>query len=307
MIGSAIPAPERRLAWWGVGAALLAALGLVVLLLVADRLAREVEDGEFSGLAGVFRYRDHGTGVAIWGTGLLVGFVASTVMLFGAWVSAGANQWLLRANAVLIRVVLFFAVVFMFFFTDLPQLEAKSLTWRTIVYPSLTMLLPVGYWLRGPQGPYPWFIDVNWAFVFTYDIVSNDLHWYGTWYYWDAFVHFTNSIPFFATMLLVLLALERHVSAVAGYGTIAIFAVALFFALHGVWETYEFLADEVGGTELQTGGMREATIDNMTGLLGALVALLVITLWRDRGLLERLVSPIDGYLSHTVRGEPVAS
>ncbi len=281
--------------------ALAVMAAFLVVLVVAERAQA---GGDSERIGGVFRFREHGAGVTAWGWPIMLGFLASASMLVGSWASGGADRVLYLANAVLVRVVLLVAVVFMFVFTDLPQLEAKSLTWRTIVYPTLAFAIPVAYWLSGRSGPYPWFVDVNWAFVFTFDIVSNDLHWYGTWYYWDAFVHLVNSVPFFAVMAVVLLAVERHISASAGFRTVMVFGLLLFFSLHAFWETYEFMADHVAGTELQPGGMEEATMDNMTGIVGALVAVWLLDRWRRRGILdERAVDPLDGYIRGTLKRE----
>ncbi len=285
----------------GVAVAIVVAACFAVLLVVAERVQA---GGSNEGVGGVFRFRDHGPGVTAWGWPLLLGLLASASMLIGSWAGSGSNRSMDRVNAVLIRVLILAAVVFMYVFPELPQLEAKSLTWRTIVYPVMTLLLPAMYLLRGRNGPYPWHLDVNWAFVFTFDIVGNDLHWYGTWPHFDDFIHVVNSIPFVVSMALVFLALEQRTSVVAGFWVVMVFTFAVFFSLHSLWEMYEFAADEIAGTELLPGGMREATLNNLAGILGAVLAVLLLRHWRRNGGLPRIVQPVGGYLDRTVRGRP---
>ena len=218
-----------------------------------------------------------------------------------------------RVNAVLIRIVLLSAVIFMYVFTELPQLEAKSLTWRTIVYPVMTLILPLLYLDRGRNGPYPWHLDVNWAFLFTFDIVGNDLHWYGTWEHFDTFVQVVNSIPFVLVLVLVLalalafLVLEQRTGVVASFGLVMAFTFAVFFSLHCIWEMYEFAADGFAGTELQPGGMHDATTDNLAGIAGAILAIFLLRHWRKNGWLDRVIEPVGEYFDHTVRRRPVSA
>jgi len=287
----------------GRAIAIAFAIGFAILVVIAERVQA---GGVNSGIGGMFRFRDHGPGVTAWGWVLLPGLLASASMLIGSWAGGGANRTMDRVNAMLIRIVLLIAVIFMYVFTELPQLEAKSLTWRTIVYPAMTLILPLLYLYQGRNGPYPWHLDVNWAFLFTFDIVGNDLHWYGTWEHFDTFVHVVNSIPFVVALALAFLALEQRTGVVASFGLVMAFTFAVFFSLHSLWEMYEFAADEFGGTELQPGGMHEATTDNLAGIAGAILAIFLLRYWRKNGWLDRIIEPVGGYFDHTVRRRPLS-
>ncbi|MEX1022225.1 MAG: hypothetical protein WD058_03660 [Dehalococcoidia bacterium] len=282
---TAAPSDRGRAIEVAVAAAVVVALAALVALAWAD----EGDDG----VGGVLRFFEDGRGVQVVGLALLAGFILSTGALVGSWAGAGASRTLSVAGVVLVRVLLLAAVIFMFAFPDLSQFEAKSLTWRTIVYPSIAAIVPVTYALRGRQGPYPLLFDMSLVFGVTFDIVSNDLHWYGTWTWFDDFLHVTNSIPLMVVVGLLVLALERRGRLVRGFWGAVLFAYLAYFAVHGLWEVQEYLLDEYLGTELQPGGMAEATTNNIGGLAGAALGVALLWYWRRRGRLDAAgVTPV---------------
>lgn len=197
-----------------------------------------------------------------------------------------------------VKLVLVWAIVFMLTNPDLPQFEAKSLTWRAAVYPIMTLLVAAGYYWRRMKGSYPHLADLLWSFTFTFDIVSNNLHLYGTYANYDDIVHFINAIPYMLVLISLLLSLERLDSIKMGYAGAVFWAFTLFLALHFIWEVSEHLFDRFLGTELQPGGMVEATDNSIAAAAGALVAIVVLHYWRRTRAFESLLFyPMMAYLA----------
>jgi uncharacterized membrane protein YjdF len=206
----------------------------------------------------------------------------------------------MRALAVLnvgIKIALVAAIVFMFTHPDLPQFENKSLTLRAVLYPLFSLMVAAGYYLRGMRGDYPHLLDILWSFTFTFDIVSNDAHLYGSYENYDDLVHFINAVPFMVVLVGLLLSLERLNGFRLGYWGIILMAFVSFVAFHAVWEMYEHSMDRFLGTNLQPGGMVEATDNNFFAIVGALLAVTILSYWRSARAFEaQFLSPITGYL-----------
>ena len=206
----------------------------------------------------------------------------------------------MRTLAVLniaLKVALAAAIVYMLTNPDLPQFENKSLTLRAILYPIFSMLVAAGYYLKGMRGEYPHLLDLLWSFTFTFDIASNDAHLYGSYANYDDFVHFVNAVPFMLLIVGFLLSLERLNRIRLGYWGIVLVGFTAFVAFHAVWEMYEHSMDRFFGTNLQPGGMVEATDNNFFAVLGALLAVAVLHYWHKATSFEAyLLSPLTAYL-----------
>jgi hypothetical protein len=234
----------------------------------------------------LLRFREDGTGVEIYGVGLVIGFGATIVLTIGALASAGSSSIITLAANIMAKTTLVAAAIFMFVFSDLSQFEAKSLTYRAVLYPTLAFMLPLAYLLRRRDGPYPGVMDLCLTFAVTFDIVSNDLHYYGTWKNWDDLVHFFNSLPIMVVIVVPILALEDRGYLRLGLGLSLVFGFTIYATLHSLWEMSEFLLDEYAGTNLQPGGMAEATGNNLNSLAAALIAALMIWWWDRQGRLQ---------------------
>lgn len=206
----------------------------------------------------------------------------------------------MRAIALLniaVKLVLVGAIVFMLTHPDLPQFENKSLTLRAVIYPIFALLVPTGYYLKGMRGEYPHLLDLLWSATFTFDIVSNDAHLYGSYANYDDFIHFVNAIPYTFLLVGILLSLERLGRFRLGYAGAVLAAFTAFVAFHAVWEMYEHSMDRFFGTNLQPGGMTEATDNNTFAIVGALLAIAILHYWRRARSFEAyLVAPTSDYL-----------
>ena len=213
----------------------------------------------------------------------------------------------MRAIAVLniaVKLALVGAIVFMLTHPGLPQFENKSLTLRAVLYPIFSLLVAAGYYLKGMKGGYPHLLDFLWSFTFTFDIVSNDAHLYGSYANYDDFIHFVNAVPFTFVLVGLLLSLERLNRFRLGYWGVTLAAFVTFVAFHAVWEMYEHSMDRFFGTNLQPGGMVEATDNNFFAIVGALLALAILHYWRKTRSFEAdLVAPTSGYLGRLFVGQ----
>jgi hypothetical protein len=144
--------------------------------------------------------------------------------------------------------------------------------------------------------------DLCLTFALTFDIVSNDLHWYGTWLHWDDNVHFWNSLPIMVVIVGALLALESAGRVRLGFWGAIIFAFCIYALIHSLWEMEEYALDRYAGTNLQPGGMEEATRNNMSSLLAALLTTGVFLWWRRLGALEsELAAPLSEFVANVFK------
>jgi hypothetical protein len=279
---------ESRLALAAAAITLLAACALI---------AAAAIDGGKDGIGGVLRFREDGGGIEVYGELLLAVSVVVLAGLIGALASGGERQVTL-ATLLLAKVLLILAVVFMFAFPELSQFEGKSLTYRAILYPSLAFGPSLLFLWRGRGGPFPLLWDLCLTFALVFDIVSNDLHWYGTWLHWDDAVHFFNTLPIMVFIFGGMTALESSGRIRLGLWGCFVFAYCIYALIHGLWEMEEFALDRFAGTNLQPGGMEEATRNNVAGLVAGALSAPLFLWWRRLRCLERHLSdPLAGYVS----------
>jgi hypothetical protein len=288
----ALAEDERRVPdWLRAG---MAALGAGIVL-SAVAVASE-RDAPLLGFLMWFRHE--GRGVAGEGTLLFCLFGVAIALTCGAFASGGHARLFETAANVAMKLTLLAAAAFMIAFPDLPQFENKSLIVRAILYPVLAALIPAAYAIRHVRGRYPTLIDLCWTLALANDIVGNDLHWYGNWRHWDDTVHFLNAVPIMFILFAGVMTVERRGVIRVGIWGGALFALALYTSLHGCWETAEFLMDRYTGTELQPGGMAEATRNNLSSILGSLVAVALLWFWERSGFIERsFVGPLASFTS----------
>jgi hypothetical protein len=282
-----------------------AALGRVVSLLVALAGAGLIcaglaGMGGSQGVSRLVRFREQGPAVTAAGFLLFALFGTAVALFAGVLATGGRDRVVLRLANLAAKLSFALAVAFMFLFPHLHQFDGKTMTLRAIIYPVCVAALGVGWLLRRPRGPYPLLVDLAWGFTFTFDIVSNDLRWYGAFGahdVWADFVHLTNSVPMFLAIACMLLGIERWRDMRVGFWGVLLVALFGFFAAHSAWEMWEFAMDHFAGTGLQPGGMGEASRHNLLGLSGAVLGALLLIAWRRRGTLDAAaVEPTAGYL-----------
>jgi hypothetical protein len=242
-------------------------------------------------------FRHEGRGVGADGLALLSVFGLGLSLAFGTLADGGDDRRLAVAADVIVKLSLLAGVAFMFANPDLPQLQNKSLPLRAVFYPLLALAIPATYGVRRPGGPYPVVVDTCWSFALAIDVVGNDLHWYGNFRHWDDVVHCLNAVPLMVAISALLLGIERNGNIKLGFVGIALVALAVFTALHSLWEASEYLMDSAFGTVLQPGGMGEATRNHLWSIAGALGGIALISSWRRAGRLDgALTEPAAAFL-----------
>ena len=92
---------------------------------------------------------------------------------------------------------------------------------------------------------------------------------------------------------MLLLAIERRGRIRLGFWGASAVGLAVYAALHNQWEINEFLMDRFAGTELQPGGMAEATRNNLWIVAGSVAAICPLLYWKREGALDRaFVEPL---------------
>lgn len=262
--------------------------------------------GGAGGVSRLIRFREQGACVAAVGFLLFAFFGMSVALLAGVLATGGRHRATLLLANLCTKLSFAVAVAFMFLFPHLHQFEGKTMPLRALVYPPCVGALGVIWLLRRPRGPYPLLVDLVWGFSCSFDIVSNDLRWYGAFGsrdYWADFVHLANSVPVFLAVAGMLLAVERVREMRAGFWVVLVVGIFGFFAAHSAWEMWEFGLDQFAGTNLQPGGIGEVSVHNLLGLLGALMAAALLVQWRRSGALETcVIAPTAGYLRAIVSG-----
>ena len=198
---------------------------------------------------------------------------------------------------IFLKVILIFAVIYMFVFPDQPQFEGKSLTLRVIFYPLFALMIAIIYFLKKVKGSYPHLTDLLWTFPFAFDIVGNDLNFYNSYTQFDDFVHFVDALPFMFVLFAVLNAFEKLGKIKLGFWGISLFAFFIHGFFHSLWEIWEFSLDKYLGTFLQPGGMTEATGNNLAGFIGSLLAIAFLYFLRKNLFFQKnLLTPTQNLL-----------
>lgn len=185
----------------------------------------------------------------------------------------------------------------MFAFPDQPQFEAKSLTLRAILYPIFSFFMAGAWYFKKMKGQYPHLTDFLWSVTFTFDIVGNDLNLYISYAKFDDLVHFINGVPFMFVLFAFLYSLENLGKIKLGFWGIMLFAFLIHTSAHAFWEMWEYGMDRYFGTFLQPGGMAEATENNLAGILGSIVGIMLLKgFWRTSWFEKNLFSPTQSFL-----------
>jgi hypothetical protein len=165
---------------------------------------------------------------------------------------------------------------------ELDRFAGKAMTARAILYPLSTVVIPIGWALRGRKPPYPHLADLLLVLPFIIDVGGNALDLYNTVVWFDDAAHaLTWMLLVLAVGSLILrLGLEPWIATALsiGFGAVS----------HILWEIIEAVAMWIGSPGLQL--TYEDTIGDLTlSLCGTVIAGL-ITGWRaerSRGFSSR--------------------
>lgn len=117
------------------------------------------------------------------------------------------------------------------------------------------------------------------AFITAASFVGSALGGYGAIPNWDTIVHIYSGTLLAWFGFIVANSAEASIKKPLPLwfkNTVA-FMTPLAFA--AAWEIYEFSSDRLLGTSMQAGGLEDTIVDMLAALLGAVVALIISTIW----------------------------
>jgi hypothetical protein len=151
---------------------------------------------------------------------------------------------------------------------DLPQYSGKAMFGRALTFPIAAFLVPVVWWLRFRDRPYPADVDLLITAPFLIDVAGNALGLYDSIEWWDDANHFFNWMLVTAGVALVLRS--------TGLGRLNCFGLAVGFAALAAiaWELAEYVTFIRFSPELTTAytdTLGDLTLGTLGGTLGAAI------------------------------------
>jgi hypothetical protein len=151
---------------------------------------------------------------------------------------------------------------------DLPQYSGKAMLGRALTFPIAAFLVPVVWFLRYRDRPYPADVDLLFTAPFLIDVAGNALDLYDGIEWWDDANHFFNWMLVTAAVALVLRSTDL--------GRLACFGLAVGFAAVAAiaWELAEYMTFIRYSTELATAyvdTLGDLTLGTLGGALGAAI------------------------------------
>lgn len=184
--------------------------------------------------------------------------------------SRPAMLWVVLA----IRIVLIGLLIYAATNQDQPQFHGKAMTWRLVLYPAVTLIVPAiwWFWLRRVQhSGFPYGLDLLVALPAIIDIGGNTFNLYDRLWWWDDFNHFLN--PVFISIALGLILLRLPL----GRLTVIALLIGAGTVIGLIWEFAEYVTFVRRSPEFNSA--YEDTIGDLAlDLAGSIAGALVIGL-----------------------------
>jgi hypothetical protein len=150
----------------------------------------------------------------------------------------------------------------------LPQYDGKAMLGRAVTFPIAAFLVPVVWWARFRDRPYPANVDLLLTAPFLIDVAGNALGLYDSIEWWDDANHFFNWMLVTAAAALVLRS--------TGLGRLECFGLAVGFAAVTAiaWELAEYVTFIRFSSELATAytdTLGDLTLGTLGGAVGAAI------------------------------------
>lgn len=120
------------------------------------------------------------------------------------------------------------------------------------------------------------------VFITAASLVGSALGGYGSIPNWDTIVHIYSGTLLAWFGFVVANNAEKSINTPLPlwFKNVVAFMTPLAFA--AAWEIYEFVSDTLWGTTMQAGGLEDTIVDMLAAFLGAVVALIVSSIWFSR-------------------------
>lgn len=175
---------------------------------------------------------------------------------------------------ILLRVALIGLLVYAAANQDRPQFHGKAMTWRLILYPAVTLVVPALWWFwfkRRQAGSYPYGLDFLVGLPALIDIGGNTLNLYDRLRWWDDLNHLVN--PVFISVALGLLLLRGPL----GRLTVIALLIGAGTVIGVVWEFAEYVTFVQRSPEFNT-AYEDTMGDLMLDLAGSIAGALIVGL-----------------------------
>ncbi len=158
---------------------------------------------------------------------------------------------------------------------ELPQYADKAMQGRAIAYPLAVFVIPMGWWLRARQRPFPVLSDLLFTLPFLIDTAGNALDLYDSIEWWDDVNHFANWVLLSAAFVTLGwpqdAARRTRVALGVGFGAVAAI----------VWEMLEFVTFIPNSPEAAT-AYQDTLGDLALGLVGSFVGASIAAWYLER-------------------------
>lgn len=156
------------------------------------------------------------------------------------------------------------------------NLEGKAPGARALTYPLVAVAVPIVWWVRSREKPYPWTADLLLTLVGFSDILGNRLDLFDAVVWFDDWMHFMNSALVGAAVVLLTLPRTHRL------GPVVERAVAVGMTASLGWELFEYFSFMTTSPERKM-AYTDTLLDLGLGWLGAVAAAFIIhRVWRRR-------------------------
>lgn len=186
---------------------------------------------------------------------------------------------LLISLTVLVRLALIAILIYAVTHQGMPQFHGKGMTWRLLLYPLVTMIVPA-YWLlfsRHSGEPYPFALDILVGIPPLFDSAGNALNLYDRVTWWDDFNHLIN--PVFIAIAFGLLLTDLPL----GRFAFGIYILGIGAILGMIWN-WRNISRSVRRSPEFTSAYSDTMGDLLFDLLGSLIGVAIVTLLFRRRL-----------------------
>lgn len=165
---------------------------------------------------------------------------------------------------------------------DLLQFQGKAFTARAVIYPSVLLVIPLGWWVFGSRTiRFPFAADILFGLPFLIDVVGNALNLYDTIEWWDDANHLANWALHTSAIGLLL----RYGSWSSPTRATLAFCYAVTTAV--LWEFAEYVTFVPNSPEAAS-AYADTLFDLALGMTGGLVATVVTSRLRRISTVTRL-------------------
>ncbi len=180
---------------------------------------------------------------------------------------------------ILLRLLMLYLLLETLLLPNDPRFVGKAIPVRNfIIVGSLSLVVPLIYFLNKRRKGYPFLLDFVYLSIFTFDMLGNSLNLYDTVWYFDIISHFHGTGAFAAVAYLIVLSRrQKNVIKLSDF-ELVLYVFAISTLIHVALELQEYYTDVFFGTRNVIGknadiiqGMADTAHDLVAGFVGSFV------------------------------------